>query len=52
MEQETPSESAKPLLLLLDFAFTKMVSHIVLMFIFFLTCAYIFLKFLTLGFQR
>ena len=52
MEQEKPDGSVRPLLLLLDFLSTKLVSHIVLRFICFLACAPIFFEFLTLGFQR
>ena len=39
-------------LLLLGFAATKMVARIVLVFICLLTCAHLFFKFLTLGFQK
>ena len=51
MEEETPNDSVRTLLLLLAFAATKMVACIVLMFFGFFNCAHLFFKFLLLGFQ-
>ena len=51
MEQDMPNKSVRPLFMLFSFVATKLVVHIVLRFIFFLTCAPFFLDFLTLVFQ-
>ena len=51
MEKETPNESVRHLLMMISFASTKLVSHIVLRFVCFLACAPPLFDFITLGFQ-
>ena len=51
MEQETPNESVRHLLMIIEFTVTKMFSQIVLMLIYLLACAPLFFVFLALGFK-